>query len=102
MKRLFLFFIAITFTLSLTVFPRITKGQEGYRRDWVCCKCQKWWKHDFPKDRTKMGLCHEPECNILCDDCSKELGNLEKALEELKQKNRDLNILYQKKTAELD
>ena len=58
-----------------------------------CCKCK--INCVLIDDKPRMpGDCRH--CQLLCVECRAEMGDLNKALEDLKQKNRDLNKQYQK------
>ncbi len=93
MKKLFLshsrlFLVIATLSSFVFVFPSVSKAQEApCTANWwaYCCRCAECFVVDA---LPKFGHCRH--CNVLCADCRKELGDLDQALEKLKEENRKL------------
>lgn len=87
-------FVIIGLTVSAILSPIITKAQADTvcSANWwaICCKCKT--NCLIVKPLPAFGYCRE--CNLLCPDCNRKLGNLNDALEKLKGRNRGLKEAY--------
>src|SRR5687768_13707935 len=90
MRKLFAFRIlllkAIGINAAFFFFPVQSISQvpcEGWAA--LCCNCANCLVIDPPP---ALGTCRH--CHLLCPDCRKKLGDLDKAWENLRDKNRSL------------
>ena len=94
-KKNFLFYLRVSLagaglTASAILSPTSAEAQRDTvcSANWwaICCKCKT--KCLIVKPLPAFGYCRE--CNLLCPDCNRELGNLDQALEKLKGRNKGL------------